>query len=98
MTARHDRGPLQVRVQGLAVTAADGVVDKDRVRLSGDALDRCRRRVQQELHGRRGLKGDALYRSRRRTLHTDADLLTDRQAARLDALVQVEEHGPAEAT
>ena len=28
------------------------------VRLGGDALDQCRRRVQQELHGHRGRKGD----------------------------------------
>ena len=34
------------------------------VRLAGDALDRCRRRVQQELHGHRGRARDPLYRSR----------------------------------
>ena len=28
------------------------------VRLAGDALDVCRRRVQQDLHGHRGMKGD----------------------------------------
>ena len=49
------------------------------VRLAGDALDRCRRRVQQQLHGHRGHKNDPLYRARR-TLHTGADLLTDKQA------------------
>ena len=38
------------------------------VRLAGDALDRCRRRVQQDLHGHRGRKNDPLYRARR-TLH-----------------------------
>ena len=48
------------------------------VRLAGDALDRCRRRVQQDLHGHRGRTGDPLYRARR-TLHTGADLLTDKQ-------------------
>ena len=32
------------------------------VRLAGDALDRCRRRVQQAIHGHRGRKGDPLYR------------------------------------
>ena len=52
------------------------------VRLAGDALDRCRRRVQQDLHGHRGRKDDPLYRARR-TLHTGADLLTDRQRTRL---------------
>ncbi len=52
------------------------------VRLAGDALDRCRRRVQQDLHGHRGFKSDPLYRARR-TLHTGEDLLTDRQRERL---------------
>jgi transposase len=47
------------------------------VRLAGDALDRCRRRVQQNLHGHRGRSRDPLYRARR-TLHTGADPLTDR--------------------
>ena len=57
------------------------------VRLAGDALDRCRRRVQQELHGHRGRAGDPLYRARR-TLHTGADLLTDRRRERLDRPVR----------
>ena len=57
------------------------------VRLAGDALDRCRRRVQQSLHGHRGRKDDPLYRARR-TLHTGADLLTDKQKARLDGPVR----------
>ena len=35
------------------------------VRLAGDALDQCRRRVQQDLHGHRGRAGDPLYASRR---------------------------------
>mgnify|MGYP003375174651 FL=1 len=52
------------------------------VRLGADALDRCRRRVQQDLHGHRGFKNDPLYRARR-TLHTGEDLLTDRQRERL---------------
>jgi transposase len=67
------------------------------VRLAGDALDSCRRRVQQELHGHRGRAGDALYRARR-TLHTGAGLLTDRQRHRLTALFAVEEHVEVEAT
>ena len=50
------------------------------VRLAGDALDQCRRRVQQAIHGHRGRTGDPLY-SARRTLHTGADLLTDKQHA-----------------
>ena len=67
------------------------------VRLAGDALDKCRRRVQQELHGHRGLAGDPLYRARR-TLHTGCDLLTPRQQARLQALFAVDEHVEVEAT
>ena len=55
------------------------------VRLAGDALDRCRRRVQQAIHGHRGMKNDPLYRARR-TLHTGADLLTDKQKDRLTVL------------
>jgi transposase len=34
-------------------------------RLAGDALDRCRRRVQQATCGHRGRKGDPLYSARR---------------------------------
>lgn len=52
------------------------------IRLAGDALEGCRRRVQQDTHGRRGRKHDPLYRARR-TLLTGADLLSDKQAARL---------------
>ena len=48
------------------------------VRLAGDALDRCRRRVQQDSTATAGRKDDPLYTSRR-TLHTGADLLTDKQ-------------------
>ncbi len=67
------------------------------VRLAGDALDRCRRRVQQATHGHRGRKDDPLY-SARRTLHTGADLLTDKQKDRLTALFATEEHVQVEAT
>ena len=67
------------------------------VRLAGDALDQCRRRVQQELHGHRGRAEDPLYRARR-TLHTGADLLTPRQQARLDALFVGDDHVQLEAT
>ena len=66
-------------------------------RLAGDALDRCRRRVQQDLHGHHGLAGDPLY-SARRTLHTGADLLTDRQRRRVEALFATEEHVAVEVT
>ncbi len=67
------------------------------VRLAGDALDRCRRRVQQASYGHRGMKGDPLY-SARRTLYTGADLLTDKQASRLRALFATENHVEVEAT
>ena len=66
-------------------------------RLAGDALDRCRRRVQQDIHGHRGLACDPLYRARR-TLHTGAELLTDRQRQRITALFEHEEHVEVEVT
>ncbi|NDL61156.1 ISL3 family transposase [Phytoactinopolyspora mesophila] len=67
------------------------------VRLAGDALDRCRRRVQQATHGHRRRKNDPLYRARR-TLHTGADLLTAKQKNRLDALFASDAHVEVEAT
>jgi transposase len=67
------------------------------VRLAGDALDRCRRRLQQSLHGHRGTTHDPLYRARR-TLHTGADLLTARQTNRLAALFADDRHAQLEAT
>jgi transposase len=66
-------------------------------RLAGEALDECRRRVQQAICGHRGSKGDPLY-SARRTLHTGADLLTDKQIDRLNALFASDEHIDVEAT
>jgi transposase len=48
------------------------------VRLAGQAMDDCRRRVQQDTCGHRGHTGDPLY-GVRRTLNTGEDLLTDRQ-------------------
>ena len=67
------------------------------VRLAGDALDRCRRRVQQDTHGHRGRKDDPLYRARR-TLNTGAELLTDKQRQRLAVLFATDEHVQVEAT
>jgi transposase len=67
------------------------------VRLGGNAMDDCRRRVQQDLHGHRGLASDPLYRARR-TLHTGEDLLTDRQRERLMLLFADPEHVEVEAT
>ena len=67
------------------------------VRLAGDALDECRRRVQQTTRGHRGRAGDPLYAARR-TLHTGADLLTDQQKQRLETLFTRDEHVEVEAT
>jgi transposase len=67
------------------------------VRLVGDGLTQCRQRVQQQVHGRRGHKDDPLYRCRN-ILLKGADLLTDRQAARLDALFADERYAEVEAT
>jgi transposase len=67
------------------------------VALAGDALDRCRQRVQQDTCGHRGHTGDPLY-GIRRVLRTGADLLTDRQLQRLDAVFADERHVEVEAT
>jgi len=67
------------------------------VRLAGDGLDACRRRVQQDTSGHRGRAGDPVYAARR-TLHTGADLLTDKQTARIQALFATDEHVQVEAT
>ena len=67
------------------------------VRLAGDALDRTRQRVQQDTLGHRGHAGDPLY-GVRRTLHTGASFLTEKQTARLDAVFAAEEHVEVEAT
>ncbi len=67
------------------------------VRLAGDALDQCRRRVQLAIHGHRGFKDDPLYKSRR-TLQTGAGLLTDRQIDRLNQLFAEDQHVEVEAT
>jgi len=67
------------------------------VRLRGEALDQCRRRIQQLIHGHRGRSGDPLYGARR-MLHTGADLLTDKQKTRLNALFASDAHVQVEAT
>ena len=78
--------------------AATAVMDPFHVvRLGGDALDRCRRRVQLNTCGHRGYKGDPLYAARR-TLHTGAGLLTDKQKNRLDRLFADDAHVEVEAT
>jgi transposase len=66
------------------------------VRLAGDALDRCRRRVQQATLGHRGRTTDPLC-SARRTLHTGTGLLTSKQRDRLTNLSAADEHVEVEA-
>lgn len=66
------------------------------VRLAGEALTRCRQRVQQDTCGHRGRSGDPLHRARR-TLLTGVDLLTHRQVARLEALGASEQHAEVHA-
>ena len=67
------------------------------VQLAGDALDRCRQRVQQDTLGHRGHAGDPLY-GVRRALHTGEQLLTDRQRERIDAALAGDEHVEVEVT
>ena len=67
------------------------------VRLAGDAVEKCRRRVQQQVHGHRGRKEDPLYKARR-TLLTGADLLTDRQYSRIQGVFEIDDHVQVEAT
>jgi transposase len=67
------------------------------VALAGDALDRCRQCVQQHTCGHHGRVGDPLY-GNRRVLRTGADLLTDDQRARLNAVFADERHVEVEAT
>jgi transposase len=67
------------------------------IRLAGDGLDECRRRVQQDLHGHRGRVGDPLFKARR-TLHTGEGLLTEKQKARIDTLFADDDHLPVAIT
>ena len=67
------------------------------VHLAGNALDECRRRIQQELHHRRGRATDPLYKARR-MLHTRSCLLTPRQQHQLLNLFASEEHVALEVT
>ncbi len=67
------------------------------VRLAGQSLELCRRRVQQQTLGHRGRAGDPLY-SARRTLSTGADLLTDKQRQRISTLFADDRHLEVETT
>ena len=67
------------------------------VHLAGNALDECRRRIQQELHHRRGRATDPLYKARR-MLHTRSCLLTPRQQHQLGDLFASDCHVALEVT
>ena len=67
------------------------------VRLAGDALDECRRRIQQELHHWRGRATDPLCKARR-MLHTRSCLLTPRQQHRILDLFASDCHVALEVT
>ena len=89
---------------GFKTAAAEEVPDATEVmdpfhvvQLAGDALDRTRTRVQQDTCGHRGRKGDPLF-GVRLTLHTGRDLLTDRQAARLEQVFAADAHAPVQVT
>ena len=66
--------------------------------LAGDALDKCRRRVQLAIHGHRGHKDDPPRDAARRTLATGADHRLDKQKGLATALFAAEEHVEVEAT
>ena len=83
-----------------AETVPDAVAVMDPfhvVALAGDALDRCRQRIQQQTCGHRGRTGDPLY-GIRRVLRTGADLLTDKQKRRLTVALNDDAHVQVEAT
>ena len=67
------------------------------VHLARDALDECRRRIQQELHHRRGRATDPLYKARR-MLHTRSCLLTPRQQHQILDLFASDYHVALEVT
>ena len=67
------------------------------VHLAGNTLDECRRRIQQELHHRRGRATDPLYKARR-MLHTRSCLLTARQQHQILDLFSNDEHVALEVT
>jgi transposase len=81
-----------------AIPAATAVMDPFHVvHLASGALTDCRQRVQRETLHRRGRKGDPLY-GVRHTLLTGADLLIDKQRARLETVFDPLEHAALEAT
>src|SRR5690606_9443811 len=80
------------------IPQAEAVMDPFHVvALAGDALDRCRQRIQQATCGHRGRSGDPLY-GIRRVLRTGAGLLSDRQCDRLNSVFAADEHAAVYAT
>jgi transposase len=83
-----------------AETVPDAVAVMDPfhvVALAGDAMDRCRQRIQQQTCGHRGRTGDRLY-GIRRALRTGTELLTGRQRSRLNAVFADERHVAVQVT
>ncbi len=81
-----------------ALPAATAVMDPFHVvALAGDALDQTRQRVQRETTGHRGRRLDPLYRIRR-SLHTGASFLTDRQSRTLTDILARDEHVEVDVT
>ena len=83
-----------------AETVPDAVAVMDPfhvVALAGDAMDRCRQRIQQQTCGHRGRTGDPLY-GIRRALRTGTELLTGRQRYRLNAVFADERHVAVQVT
>ncbi len=60
------------------------------VKLGTDALDQCRRRLQQDIHGHRGRESDPLY-GIRLILRCGQERLTDKKRARLDKAMAADE-------
>ena len=60
------------------------------VKLGGQVVDDARRRVQQTIHGHRGRRDDPLYKIRN-VLRCAEERLTERQQARLAAVVEADE-------
>lgn len=67
------------------------------VALAGSVVERCRQRIQQETLGHRGRSGDPLY-GIRRILLMGANLLTRKQAGRLEEVLAAEEHTQVDVT
>ena len=67
------------------------------VALAGQAVDKCRQRLQQATLGRSGRSGDPLY-GIRKVLKTGRDYLTETQQTRLDNAFANDAHDPVQHT